>query len=1046
MKTDSTGAETLSPTKRALLGLKTMQSKLEALEYAKTEPIAIIGMGCRFPGNSDNPQAFWQMLRGGIDAIKEVPSNRWDIEAYYHPEQDIPGKMYCRSGGFLEQIDTFDPRFFGISPHEAARMDPQQRLLLEVSWEALEYANQVPEKLYGSSTGVFVGITSFEYGSFLFGAGGYPERIDAYSGTGGTLGVAAGRLSYLMGFTGPSFIIDTACSSSLVSLHLACQSLRLQECHLALTGGVSLIISPESMINFCQAHMLAPDGYCKTFDAAANGYVRGEGCGVIVLKRLSDAVADGDNILALVRSSAVNQDGPSGGLTVPSGPAQEKVIRQALTNGKLEPNQIDYIEAHGTGTPLGDPIEIGALTNVFGGERSPEHPLQVGAVKTNIGHLDAAAGMASLIKVVLSLQHREIPPHLHFNQPSPHILWDESSIKIPIQKTPWPSINQPRRAGISGFGFSGTNAHVIVEEAPSTEIQAKSETKRPFNLLTLSAKTKEALLELAQRYEDFLSTESEQTLTDICFTANTCRTHFHHRLSVVATTPAQTQEKLATFTHQAKKIEVLTGKSKTPPKIAFLFTGQGSQYINMGRQLYDTQPIFRKTLEQCDEILCTHLEKPLLEVLYPKEKENIKTETTTAKEANNTLKKLFLNKERSSSTTPSTLLDETIYTQPALFALEYALVELWKSWGITPDIVMGHSMGEYVAACVAGVFSLEEGLELIAKRAKLVQALPKEGEMITAFTKEERVADIIQPYAQDVSIATINGVEMVVISGKQQIMQEVITTLEADRIRTVRLEISHAFHSPLIEPILSDFERIASRVQFKTPEIGLISNITGELATDEIATPAYWCQHMRQPVRFVDGMQTLHHQLGYEVFVEIGPEPTLLGLDQCLPPDVGAKADTEVQWLPSLRRGQDDWQQILQSLGALYVRGATIDWFGFNQDYPHQRVILPTYPFQRQRFWLDTSEKQPLESVNKTPVEEITITNSSSVEEIVTQDVTTNASEVKNTPFIPQESIETKESFDKEIDSSLEKIMAEQLETMSQLMAEQLDVLADNKR
>jgi acyl transferase domain-containing protein len=1033
MKTDSTTTETetLSPTKRALLGLKTMQSKLEALEYAKTEPIAIIGMGCRFPGKSNNPQAFWQMLHDGVDAIQEVPNNRWDIEDYYHPEPDVPGKMYCRSAGFLERIDTFDPRFFGISPHEAARMDPQQRLLLEVSWEALEYANQVPEKLYGSATGVFIGITGFEYGSFLFGAGGYPERIDAYSGTGGTLGVAAGRLSYLMGFTGPSFIIDTACSSSLVALHLACQSLRLQECNLALAGGVSLIISPESMINFCQAHMLAPDGYCKTFDAAANGYVRGEGCGVVVLKRLSDAVAAGDNILALIRSSAVNQDGHSGGLTVPSGPAQEKVIRQALTNGKLEPNQIDYIEAHGTGTSLGDPIEIGALTNVFGGERSPEHPLWVGAVKTNIGHLDAAAGMASLIKVLLSLQHKEIPSHLHFKQPSPHIHWEKSPIKIPIQKTPWASENQPRRAGISGFGFSGTNAHIIVEEAPLTTIKPpQTETKRPLHLLTLSAKTEAALLELAKRYEDFLSAKSEQTFPDICFTANTCRAHFHHRLSVVAETPTQAQEKLATFTHQAKKIEVLTGKSKTPPKIAFLFTGQGSQYINMGRQLYETQPIFRKTLEQCDEILRAHLEKPLLEIIYPKE--SIKTET--ANEANRTLKKLFLNKEPSSAT--MTLLDETIYTQPALFALEYALVELWKYYGIIPDIVMGHSMGEYVAACVAGVFNLEEGLKLIAERAKLVQTLPKEGEMITAFTKEQQVAEIIQPYAQDVSIATINGVEMVVVSGKKPAMQEVVAILETDRIRTVRLDISHAFHSPLIEPILADFERIASNIHFKPPEIALISNITGELVTNEIATPAYWCQHIRQPVRFVDSMQTLLHQLGYEVFVEIGPEPTLLGLAQCLPPGVGAKAETAAQWLPSLRRGQSDWQQLLHSLGALYARGATVDWFGFDQHEARQRVILPNYPFQRQRFWLDTVEKQASESVNKTVAK---------AEEVATQEAT-NTNEVKDTPFVPQsEVIETKESLEEDAESSLERIMAEQLDTMSQLMAQQLEVLSNNR-
>ncbi len=492
----------LSPTKRALLALKEMQSKLDALERAKTEPIAIIGIGCRFPGGADNPEAFWHLLRDGVNAITEVPSDRWDIDAYYDPDPDAPGKMYTRYGGFLGQVDTFDPQFFGISPREAVSLDPQQRLLLEVSWEALENANQVPEQLFSSSTGVFIGICANDYSKVL-SRGMTQTPIDAYFGTGNALSVAAGRLSYTLGLTGPSMAVDTACSSSLVAVHLACQSLRSRECDLALVGGVNLLLAPEASINFSKARMMAADGRCKTFDAAADGYVRGEGCGVLVLKRLSAAVADADNILAVIRGSAVNQDGPSGGLTVPSGPSQQAVIRQALDNAGVKSSQVSYVEAHGTGTFLGDPIEVGALGAVFGKERPQDNRLVIGSVKTNIGHLEAAAGIAGLIKVVLSLQHEEIPPHLNFKQPNPHITWDELPAVIPTERMLWPSGERRRLAGVSSFSFSGTNAHIVLEEAPVSE-PVQAEVERPLHLLTLSAKTEEALKQLAGRHEQHL--------------------------------------------------------------------------------------------------------------------------------------------------------------------------------------------------------------------------------------------------------------------------------------------------------------------------------------------------------------------------------------------------------------------------------------------------------------------------------------------------------------------------------------------------------------
>jgi len=918
MKETSKQSSDLSPTKRALVALNKMRAKVDALEREKNEPIAIIGMGCRFPGGGDNPEAFWQLLRDGTDTITQVPPNRWDVDAYYDPDPAAPGKIYCRYGGFLDDVETFDPQFFGISPREALSLDPQQRLLLEVSWEALEHANQSPDQLFESATGVFAGLISFDYGMSILQN---PERIDAYFGTGNSFSVTAGRISYTLGLTGPSMTVDTSCSSSLIAAHLACHSLRRRECNLALACGVNLILAPILSLTFSKAGMLAPDGRCKTFDAAADGYVRGEGCGVIVLKRLSDAVADRDNILAVIRGTAVNQDGPSGGLTVPNGPSQEKVIRDALRNGGVDPGQVSYIEAHGTGTSLGDPIEIGALNTVFGKYRDPDHPLIVGSVKTNVGHLESAAGIASLIKVVLSLQHEEIPPHLHFREPNPHIPWNEIPVKVPAERTLWTAGETSRIAGVSSFGFSGTNAHVLVEDFQLKPDESQALNPPPVHLLTLSAKTETALRDLAGRYETYLADNSETDMGDVCFSANTGRSHFNHRLGVIAESAEQVYEKLAAFRAGQESATVFSGSDTEQPRIAFLFTGQGSQYIGMGRELYDTQPVFRSTLERCDEILRAWLEKPLLEVIYPEPGD--------------------------SQSEISRLLNETAYTQPALFALEYALAELWKSWGIRPHAVMGHSVGEYVAACVAGVFSLEDGLKLIAERGRLMQALPRDGEMISLQTTEERAVSAISPYAGEVSIAATNGPRSIVISGRRDAVLSVADTLKNEGIKVKKLEVSHGFHSPLMEPMLTDFAKTLDSVSLRPPRIKLISNVTGELASSDMATPEYWIKHVRQPVRFSASMETLH-QKGYEIFLEIGPKPVLLGMGRlCLPKNVGG-------WLPGLRPKRSDWHQLLQSLGELYVRGTDVDWTGFNREYSRHLIHLPTYPFQRQRYWLET--------------------------------------------------------------------------------------------
>ena len=892
----------LSPLQRAVLALKEMRAKLEKAEKTKNEPIAIIGMGCRFPGGANNPDLFWQLLHDGVDATTEFPKDRWDIEKYYDADPNKLGKIYTRKAGFLQNIDQFSPDFFRISPREAEDLDPQQRLLLEVCWEALENSGQVPEQ--ASKTGIFVGIGQNDYAQLKFYANA-PEQIDTYDGTGNGFCFASGRISYVLGLQGPCMAIDTACSSSLVTVHLACQSLRAGESDLALAGGVQLMLSPEVSIFLSRAKALSPDGHCKTFDAAADGYGRGEGCGMVVLKRLSDAIADGDNILALIRGSMVNHDGASSGLTVPNGQAQQALIRQALKNAQVQAADVSYVEAHGTGTALGDPVEVKALGAALGDERTV--PLMIGSVKTNIGHLEAAAGIAGLIKIVLSLQHEEIPAHLHFKQPSPHIPWDKLPVEIPTVPTKWSSLDKPRIAGLSSFGISGTNAHIVLEEAPKIDSSSDNFVERPLHLLTLSAQTETALKQLAQSF----TLNIEAKIADICFTANVGRSHHDYRLSLATDSVPDMQDQLSGF---VAGNEICYGKVQDKPKIAFLCTGQGSQYVGMGRVLYETQAGFRQTFDYCADILNPYLEKPLLSVMSDK------------------------------------LINETAYTQPAIFALEYSLAKLWQSWGIKPDVVMGHSVGEYVAACIAGVFSLEDGLKLIAARGRLMQTLCDKGDMLVISVDETKAREIIQPYAQDVSIAAINGPENVVISGKPETIKVILAKIEKN-LNTKLLPVSHAFHSPMMDAMLAEFERIAAEVTYSTPKIPLCSNVTGQFATNEIATPAYWVNHVRQPVRFAASMETLYQQ-GYDTFIEIGPKPSLLGMARmCLPKGVGT-------WLVSLRKGQDDWQQILQSLGELYVRGVSVDWLGFDKDYPRRRVPLPTYPFQRETYWVDKSIRQ----------------------------------------------------------------------------------------
>lgn len=906
----------LSPQRLALFAAQ-LQKRLEALEAERTEPIAIVGMACRFPGGANTPEAFWMLLRDGVDAISETPRSRWDNEVYYDPDLSAPGKISTRWGGFLDGLDQFDPTFFGISPREAVSMDPQQRLLLEVTWEALENAGQAPEKLMGSQAGVFVGISSTDYSQLMLDTG--QANIDAYLASGSAHSIASGRIAYLLGIHGPTISVDTACSSSLAAIHLAVQSLRNGECDLALAGGVNVILTPETSITLSKAQMLAADGRCKTFDARADGFVRGEGCGMLVLKRLSRALAERNPILAVIRGSAMNQDGHSNGLTAPNGPAQEAVIRAALKNSGVEPNQIGYIETHGTGTALGDPIEVQALGTVLCNVRS--EPLHLGSVKTNLGHLESAAGAAGVIKTVLALQHREIPPHLHLQERNPYIPWEDfPAIHIPTGRVAWEPQSGRRLAGVSSFGFSGTNVHIILEEAPE-QVAAPQHLDRPLHIFTLSAKSELALQELARRFEQHQAAQAED-LTHLCYTANAGRSHFNHRLALVAGSTQAIRQGLSSFARgEEPPLGMWTNivSSARPPRLAFLFTGQGSQYAGMGRQLYDTQPSFRKSIDRCAELLQPFLEHSLLEVLFP------------------------------DPDAAAALIHDTAYTQPALFAFEYALAELWQSWGVKPSAVMGHSVGEYVAACVAGIFSLEDGLRLVVERGRLMAQLPGDGKMAAIFASEAHVEAALARYNGNVSISALNGPQNVVISGERATVAQIMDDLDHQGVKSRYLTVSHAFHSPLMEPVLDDFERIANTVTWSEPKIDVLSNLTGRfVSAGEMTQPNYWRRHIRQPVQFGSSMTALYEQ-GYRHFVEIGPGATLLGMGRaCIP-------GPDCTWLPSLRQDRDDWQQLLESLAALYTGGIEVDWEGFDGDYfvagLRRRIPLPTYPFQRESYW-----------------------------------------------------------------------------------------------
>ncbi len=888
-------------------------------EQVRREPIAVVGMACRLPGGANDLESYWRLLAEGRDGTSEIPADRWNNAEFFDADKTVPGKSYVKRGGFLQDFDpyAFDPYFFKISPKEALGLDPQQRLLLEVAAEAFQDAGIPLDSLSGANCGSYVGICSDDYkGAHLYS--GDLTKIDAYSLLGTALSAAGGRISFTWGLQGPAVSIDTACSSSLIATHMAVKGIRNGECDMAVVAGVNYLLNPVYFVYFSKLQAVSPDGVCKTFDASANGYSRGEGCGVLILKRLSMALEDNDRIVGMVRGSAINQDGASSGFTAPNGIAQQDLLQRALRDAGLKAEDIDYIETHGTGTPLGDPIEAGAVAAVYGeGHDKDSRPLIMGSVKSSIGHLEGAAGVSGILKILLSMQHGAIPANLHFHDPNPDIAWDRIPVVVPTSLTPWePVSGKPRVAGVSGFGFSGSNAHVLFEQAPPRE-PARNARERTRHLLAVSAKDAGALTEFAGRYAAFLRAATDTPLGDIAYSSTVGRDHWNNRLTVVADTHEAMAEALeaAAAGDNDKRVKqgVIPGPRKA--KVAFLFTGQGSQYFGMGRELYETSPLFRERLEACAAVLDPLLEAPLLDILYDADGDT----------------------ER---------VNQTANTQPAIFAVEYALYGLWEAAGVKPHFVMGHSVGEYVAAVVSGLMTLEDGCRLIAERGRLMNALPEGGVMAAVFAPRERIEELIAPWEGRLNVAAHNSPSVNTVSGEAEALEEAMAAFQEAKVKARKLVVSHAFHSHLMDPMLEEFAAAAAKITFHEPRIPLISNVTCRPLRVEEATPDYWCQHVRGTVGFHDSMQTLR-ELGADAFIEVGADVTLSGLGkQCLP-------DHDALWVSSLKRKTDNWETLLGAVAELHVHGVPIDWKGFEGLYERRKVRLPLYPYQRKRFYLN---------------------------------------------------------------------------------------------
>ncbi|MDQ4103460.1 MAG: type I polyketide synthase, partial [Actinomycetota bacterium] len=882
----------------------------QASVSSSPQPIAIVGIGCRFPGGASDPKAFWKLLFDGADTVGEIPADRWDARAYYHTDPSQPGKMYSRRGSFLQNVDLFDADFFGISPREAACVDPQQRLLLEVAWEALEDGGQVPNRLAGTPVGVFVGLCTADYAVL--------RRRDVssstpYTGTGGAHSVAANRISHVFDFHGPSMAIDTACSSSLAAVHLACESLLSGESSLALAGGANLMFDPSTSISFCKANMLSPRGQCSPFDVLADGFVRAEAVGVVVLKPLSVALVDGDPIYAVIRATGIHQDGRTNGISLPNGQAQEDLLRQVYGRAGISPSAVQYVEAHGTGTPAGDPIECEALGRALGVGRSDGDCLRIGSVKSNIGHAEAASGIAGLIKTVLALRHRYIPATLHFQTPNPRIPFKELHLQVQRTGEPWPETGGPAIGGVNSFGFGGTSAHAVLEEFVAPHRIRRAQPSSAAMLLPVSARNQQALAAHARAYLQLV--QEGAPLHDLCYTASSRREHHPHRLVLVGRTRAEFCDSLEAFLAGERRpgLSVSERPAGQAPKPVFVFSGNGPQWWAMGRELLAQEPAFRQTIETCDTLLRHHTSWSLLEELQADE--------------------------------ASTRITRTDIAQPALCALQLGLVSLWRSWGVKPGAVVGHSVGEVAAAHVAGSLSLEAAIQVIFHRSRTQQRTAGTGGMAAVGLPAAAAREAVVTYGDKVCIASVNSPSSVTLSGDSHALEQLLNSLEKQTVFCRRLPLDYAFHSQYMEPIRKDLLESLNGLKARPAGVRFFSTVAGGELTGPELTAAYWWDNIRQPVEFCSAIQALIRH-GYRTFLEIGPHPVLGNyIAECL------NNYEQRGWvLSSLRRKEDETATLLGSLGLLYTLGCLPDW---SRLYPAggQCISLPSYPWQGHRHW-----------------------------------------------------------------------------------------------